>query len=168
MRGLNVKCCLLSKIKRDADEYTTEVTGSFYVLKNPDYPPWQPYPNNPEGRYNGPCTGSLYLGDTLDTCIKEVGRIGKVAYKVVVDDMKAKKILDLESWCLVNPTYSGSLLIHSASNGWEPTREIGDWAYEKGYCGIRFLSQHGNNHINLLLYRDKINVQEGFFTRVDL
>ena len=159
---------LISRISCQSAQYTTSVTGSFYVLKKPDYPPWEPYTDNPEGRYNGPCTGSLYLGDTLETCISEVGRTDKAAYQVDVDKINPGKIFDLAKWSIDNPSYSGSLLIHSASGGWEPTRKIGDWAYNEGYEGILFRSQYGNNWVNLLLYRNRVSIQEEFFTLVDL
>lgn len=159
---------MINEISSSLDKYITNETGSYYVLKNPDYPPWKPYANNPEGRYNGPCTGSLYLGDSLDTCIKEVGTEHKVAYKVVLDEMNPVKILDLEQWCKDNPEYSSSLLIKSESGGWEPTREVGDLAYGKEFQGIRFLSQYGDGRVNLLLYRDQVPIHHKYFKSIKL
>ena len=82
--------------------------------------------------------------------------------------MKPQKILDLSQWSIDNSVDSGSLLIPSGSNGWEPTHEIGDWAYGEGYDGIRFISRHGNSRINLVLYRDRLIVQPDNFTQVEL
>ncbi len=159
---------LIKSISSKSDQYTRSETGSRHVLKDSPFLPWEPHPQNPEGRYNGPGTGSLYLSDTLETCECEVRIDGKVAYKVNVDKMGLTKVLDLQQWSIDNPEYSGSLLTNSGSGGWEPTREIGDWAYGEGYQGIRYLSQYGNNRVNLLIYRDRACIRDEFFENESL
>ncbi|MES3036184.1 MAG: RES family NAD+ phosphorylase [Gemmatimonadota bacterium] len=159
---------LAQEIANDAARYTTGVTGSFFHFKDAQYDPWVPYAGS-EQRYNGPGTGSIYLAQSTEECFREVGTAeGKRAYRVDVSAVGPSRILDLVAWSGDNPQFSGSILQPSASGGWEPTREIANFAYGAGFQGIRFPSQHGNGGINLVLYTGVIAVTEPVFTEIPI
>lgn len=157
---------IVSRISSGADNYTTTVSGSAYVLKDAKFNPWDEYKGG-DGRYNGVGTGSLYLGDSIETCEAEVGRENKRAFRFDLSSAGASRILDLEAWGRDNPQFSGSLLVASGSGGWEPTQPIADWAHGAGYHGIRFESHVRRGCVNHVLWHDRISIVEAGFELVD-
>jgi hypothetical protein len=145
----------------------TQLTGSAYVLKDSRYRPWDSYTGG-IGRYNGLGTGSLYLAENIETCEAEVGRVNKTLYRFELDQSGASQVLDLETWGREYPHLSGSLLVESGSGGWEPTRDISDWAYRAGYHGIRFESHIRRGHVNFVLWNNRTNITQDSFTKLDL
>jgi hypothetical protein len=157
---------IVEVISASASHYTTQLSGSAYVLKDAKYRPWKAYTGS-IGRYNGPGTGSLYLGENIETCEAEVGRTNKTAYVFSMESAGATKILDLERWGRDNPQFSGSLLIESESGGWEPTREISDWAHGAGYHGIRFESHVSRGSVNFVLWHDRATITQDAFSQLE-
>ncbi len=158
----------LDIINNNISKYTVKETGTYYNLKDKQYKPCDPNPNNPEGRYNGSGTASLYFANTVEGCIEEVGTENKKAYKVDFNNIKLDKVLDLKAFSEDNPSHSGSLLMESGSGGYEPTRKISDFAYDKGFKGIRFISQHGSSYTNLMLFTDRVEIDEINFSEINL
>jgi hypothetical protein len=157
---------LADNIAAEARRFIIAPTGSWYLLKDEAYRPWEPYSGS-LGRYNGRGTGSIYLGNSLETCIREVGSVGKWAYAVDVSAVAPREVLDLVGWSRENPELSGSLLIQSSSGGWEPTLEVSKRVHEMGFQGIQFLSQHGDSGINLVIWTDRATISEPMFVRQD-
>lgn len=153
---------LAEKIASEAEGYTISVTGSFFVLKDECFKPWDSYTGS-QHRFNQIGTGSLYMAKELETCKKEVGEEGKRAYTVDLSATQVTKVLDLKSWSELNPRLSGSLLVPSASGGYEPTHEIANWAHQNKFQGIRFASQHDTSAENLVLWHDRVAIQQSIF-----
>ena len=156
---------LTRRIFADAPRYQTPVTGSFFTLKSAAYSPWE-LNRTSTGRFNDLGTGSLYLGSTLMGCINEVGTEGKVAYEVDTGALFLTKILDLARWCREHTGDCGSLLIESASAGWEPTLEISCRAREEGYQGVLYVSRFSPTYTNLVVWEDKVHIEEKAFARL--
>lgn len=157
---------IVQLLSANATKYTTALSGSAYVLKSEKYGPWEENKVS-IGRFNGVATASLYLGDSLETCKAEVDSSNKLAYRFSLDSADAKMVLDLESWGRDHPQFSGSLLQPSGSGGWEPTKEVADWAYANHFQGIRFESHIRRGYINYVLWHDRTEISRDAFERVD-
>ncbi len=135
--------------------YTITPPAKRYMcLKDRKYHPADLYTGS-TGRYNQLGTGSVYLGESLETCAKEVGGYqGKMAYAVAPADLGDIRILDVFSWSKDNPDAANALLQPSGSGGWHPTQEISNKAHAAGFRGIRYPSMHNPLEANLAIWTE--------------
>ncbi|HKV51089.1 MAG TPA: RES family NAD+ phosphorylase [Gemmatimonadaceae bacterium] len=158
---------LIARIFEDPPRYKITVTSSFFTLKNSQFRPWQ-LNESSSGRFSDIGTGSLYLGDTLGTCLIEVGSEGRLGYQVDTNALSLEWIFNLRQWSRDNPADSGSLLVESGSGGWEPTLRISRRAREEGFQGVLYESRFGAEFTNLVVWGDKTKVIPDAFTEVDV
>lgn len=138
-------------------------SGSWYYFKNRDYGPTA-FNTGSNGRYHDFATGSLYLGDSLETCAAEVARPDYARYQVDISGFNAPRVLDLVSLARLDATLAAQLLVPSASHGWEPTIHISRLAREQGFQGIVYPSQTHNGGQCLVYWADRAQITSGAFT----
>jgi hypothetical protein len=157
---------VLDKVIAEASASTVPVSGTFFVLKDTAYAPWSSYARN-IARYHKLGTGSLHVANDLETCVREVGSVDKFAYSVDVTLFNADRVLDLIPLQRSSGEVSASLLMPSGSGaGYGPTHEVADWAFQKDFQGIRYLSHHGHGGECIVFFHDKIQISEHAFTKL--